>query len=171
MAVRRCPQESFLVFMSQLDFHGCNSLIFRVTWSVMRGSRLIVGPQGVVRFEGKNVQEIWWWFSLFSLALCLSLKHILIFKEEREVLQHLVPQPTSKTEKGETFCGIDFRYCLNGNSYTPPPKKPLLLWALEMVSSLLHEICNMHIHKWACDGDGLYKEPSLHHGLRVLYSR
>jgi len=125
MVFRHCPQESFLGLMSQSDFHGSNSFICRVAWSAMRGSRLLVGPPGVVRFEGKQLQEIWWWFSLFclSLSLSLSLKHILIFKEKREVLQHPLPQTALKTKKDETFWGIDFRYCLNGNCYTttPPP--------------------------------------------------
>ena len=121
MAFRHCPQESLLVLMSQSDFHGSDSFICRVAWSAMRGSRLLVGPPGVVRFEGKQLQEIWWWFSLFYPFLSLSLKHILIFKEKREVLQHPLPQPALKTKKDGTFWGIDFRYCLNGNCYPPPP--------------------------------------------------
>ena len=85
MAFRHCPQESFLVVMSQSDFHGSSSFIWRVAWSAMRGSRLLVGPPGVVRFEGKQLQEIWWWFSLFYLPpLSLSLKHTLVFKDKRE---------------------------------------------------------------------------------------
>ena len=124
MAFRHCPQESFLVVMSQSDFHGSSSFIWRVAWSAMRGSRLLVGPPGVVRFEGKQLQEIWWWFSLFYLPPPLSLTQTHSrLQGQTGVLQHPLPQPALKTKKDGTFWGIDFRYCLNGNCYTPPSKR------------------------------------------------
>jgi len=155
MAFRHCPQESLLVLVSQSDFHGSNSFICRVARSAMRGSRLLVGPPGVVRFEGKQLQEIWWWFSLFypSLSLSFSLSPSNTFSSSRKngksCNTHYLNQRWRLRKTGPFGASIFDTVWME--TVIPPTFKSLSLWALEMLSGLLHELCNTNIHKWACE--------------------